>query len=36
MTADILAVEPSGESVEWLKQNATFIGQYTGIYLFSI
>ena len=36
MTADILAVEPSGQSVEWLKQNATFIGQYTGIYLFSI
>jgi 4-amino-4-deoxy-L-arabinose transferase-like glycosyltransferase len=36
MTADIFAVEPSGKSVEWLKENATFIGQYTGIYLFQI
>lgn len=36
MTGDILAVEPSGDTVGWLKENATFLGQYTGIYLFQI
>lgn len=36
MTGDILAVEPSGESVEWLKQHCVFMGQWNGIYLFSV
>ncbi|MCU0631897.1 MAG: glycosyltransferase family 39 protein [Methanolinea sp.] len=36
MTRDIFAPDPSGASVEWLKKNATLMGEYTGIFLFRI
>jgi len=36
LTRDISASEPSGESINWLEQNSSFIGEYTGIYLFQV
>jgi mannosyltransferase len=36
ITWDLMAMDPSGRSLTWLKENATFVGQYTGIYLFQI
>ena len=34
VTADILAVDPTGEALVWLDKNAEFVGQRMGIYLF--
>ncbi len=35
MTPDISAANPNGDAVAWLNEHTRFIGQYTGIYLFS-
>jgi mannosyltransferase len=35
VTADILAVDPTGDALEWLDGNAMFAGQHMGIYLFA-
>jgi mannosyltransferase len=34
VTADLLAVDPSRETVSWLDNNAQYLGDYTNIYLF--
>ena len=34
VTADILAVDPTGDALGWLNENAEFAGQRMGIYLF--
>ena len=34
VTWDILAVDPTGDALEWLDKNAEFAGQCMGIYLF--
>lgn len=34
MTDDIFAANPGGDALDWLEENAHFIGQRTGIYLF--
>jgi len=34
VTADILAVDPTGDALAWLDKNAVFAGQRMGIYLF--
>ncbi|MDI6866504.1 glycosyltransferase family 39 protein [Methanoculleus sp.] len=34
VTADILAVDPTGDALVWLDKNAEFVGQRMGIYLF--
>lgn len=36
LTRDISASEPSGESIRWLEQNGSYIGEYTGIYMFQV
>ena len=35
VTSDISSADPSGDAIAWLKTNATFLKQDTGIYLFS-
>jgi hypothetical protein len=35
VTQDISSADPSGDAIAWLKTNATFLKQDTGIYLFS-
>ena len=35
VTVDILAVDPTGDAVNWLEENAGLERQHTGIYLFS-
>lgn len=35
VTWDILAVNPKGDEIAWLKERTKFIGQDTGIYLFT-
>jgi len=35
VTNDILAVNPNGDEIQWLKENTKFSGQNTGIYLFT-
>ena len=35
VTNDIMAVNPKGDEITWLKENTKFIGQNTGIYLFT-
>jgi mannosyltransferase len=35
VTWDILAVNPSGDEIKWLKNQTRFVGQNTGIYLFA-
>ena len=35
VTNDILAVNPKGDEIQWLKENTKFSGQNTGIYLFT-
>ena len=34
VTGDILAVDPTGDALDWLDTNAEFAGQHMGIYLF--
>jgi hypothetical protein len=34
VTNDIMAVNPNGDEIVWLKENTKFSGQDTGIYLF--
>ncbi|HDQ07728.1 MAG TPA: hypothetical protein ENN44_02965 [Methanoculleus sp.] len=34
LTGDINAANPDGDSLQWLEQNATFLGNRGGIYLF--
>jgi len=34
VTGDISAANPNGDAIAWLQENATFLGQNTGIYLF--
>jgi len=34
VTWDILAVDPTGDALNWLDKNAEFVGQRMGIYLF--
>lgn len=36
VTNDIIAVNPKGDEIEWLKENTKFSGQNTGIYLFTL
>jgi len=36
VTSDIIAVNPNGDEITWLKENTKFLGQNTGIYLFTI
>lgn len=36
VTRDILAADPSGDSITWLKKNSQFLTEYTGIYLYQI
>jgi len=35
VTTDILAVDPTGDALGWLDENAVFAGQRMGIYLFT-
>jgi hypothetical protein len=35
VTSDISAADPEGDAVAWLKNNTIFLGQDTGIFLFS-
>jgi hypothetical protein len=35
VTWDILAVNPNGDEIKWLKNQTRFLGQNTGIYLFT-
>ena len=35
VTSDILALNPKGDEIAWLKENANFSGQNTGIFLFT-
>lgn len=35
VTTDILAVDPTGDALGWLDENAVFAGQHMGIYLFA-
>jgi len=35
VTNDIMAVNPNGDEIQWLKENTIFSGQNTGIYLFT-
>ena len=35
VTWDILAVNPNGDEIKWLKNQTRFLGQNTGIYLFA-
>jgi 4-amino-4-deoxy-L-arabinose transferase-like glycosyltransferase len=35
VTWDILAVNPNGDEINWLKNQTRFLGQNTGIYLFA-
>ena len=35
VTSDISAADPGGDAVAWLKNNTVFLGQDTGIFLFS-
>jgi len=35
ITSDISAADPSLESVKWLNENSEFLGQNTGIFVFS-
>ena len=35
VTNDIMAVNPKGDEIVWLKENTKFSGQNTGIYLFT-
>jgi 4-amino-4-deoxy-L-arabinose transferase-like glycosyltransferase len=35
VTQDISAADPNGDAVAWLKNNTRFLGQDTGIYLFT-
>jgi 4-amino-4-deoxy-L-arabinose transferase-like glycosyltransferase len=35
VTDDISAADPNGDAVAWLKNNTNFVGQDTGIYLFT-
>jgi hypothetical protein len=35
VTSDIVAVNPNGDEVKWLNNQTKFLGQDTGIYLFS-
>ncbi len=35
VTSDILAVDPTGDALGWLDENAVFVGQRMGIYLFA-
>jgi mannosyltransferase len=35
VTNDIMAVNPNGDEILWLKENTKFSGQDTGIYLFT-
>ena len=34
VTSDIIAVNPNGDEITWLKNQTKFVGQDTGIYLF--
>ncbi len=36
VTNDIIAVNPKGDEIAWLKENTKFLGQNTGIYLFTM
>ena len=36
VTSDIIAVNPNGDEIAWLKENTKFFGQNTGIYLFTM
>ncbi|MGC9436290.1 MAG: glycosyltransferase family 39 protein, partial [Methanomicrobiales archaeon] len=36
VTGDIMAADPSGGAIDWLQTNSQFIGQHTGIYVFTI
>jgi mannosyltransferase len=36
VTWDILAVNPNGDEIKWLKNQTRFLGQNTGIYLFAV
>ena len=35
MTDDISAADPNGDAMAWLKNNTNYVGQDTGIYLFT-
>jgi uncharacterized membrane protein len=35
-TNDIMAVNPKGDEITWLKENTNFSGQNTGIFLFTL
>lgn len=35
VTPDIFAADPTGDAVDWLKENTEFAGQHTEIYLFT-
>jgi uncharacterized membrane protein len=36
VTNDIIAVNPNGDEIAWLKENTKFLGQNTGIFLFTM
>jgi len=36
VTGDIMAADPSGGAIDWLQTHSQFIGQHTGIYVFTI
>jgi uncharacterized membrane protein len=36
VTNDIIAVNPNGDEITWLNDNTKFVGQNTGIYLFTM
>jgi mannosyltransferase len=36
VTNDIIAVNPKGDEIAWLKENTKFLSQNTGIYLFTV
>jgi hypothetical protein len=36
VTNDIIAVNPKGDEIIWLKENTNFLGQNTGIFLFEM
>lgn len=35
ITGDITAVNPEGDVMRWIERNATYVGDYTNIYIFS-
>jgi hypothetical protein len=35
VTGDINAANPDGTALAWLQNNATYVGQITGIYVFT-